>query len=278
MDYPTWYLQVYGISQFPKNDREYWERVRDYVVERDRLRCQACRKRGKRKELTVHHIIPRAYGGNEELDNLITLHFACHDYVEAQGFRTRAEIINCTKNLSAVELKNAAYHNNIDIPVRNNPTTDTDAPTETDRVEIICPCGIYHIRKQSLIGSKITKVDCVCGQSATYQKGEWIWKARYTKPEPEPEKQKQPKNQKRHPKPKEEMERGSIKSDYLYSVLTCPMCNLDIQYRKDTKGLNVITCRCGSQAFLQKEKGGWVWVSYVELYRDVLRDEKKAKF
>ena len=48
------------------------------------FQCQACRKKytkGTRK-LTVHHILPRDQGGNEEADNLILLCLKCHDKIE----------------------------------------------------------------------------------------------------------------------------------------------------------------------------------------------------
>ena len=41
--------------------------------------CQYC---GKKTIESVHHIIPKKYGGYDEPDNLIALCFKCHDIVE----------------------------------------------------------------------------------------------------------------------------------------------------------------------------------------------------
>ena len=42
--------------------------------------------------LTIHHIIPRADGGQADLDNLITLCLECHDAIEELGLGTHLEI------------------------------------------------------------------------------------------------------------------------------------------------------------------------------------------
>ncbi len=49
--------------------------VRQYVLERDSYRCVLC---GDAENLEVHHIIPRAKGGSNRPQNLVTLCANCH--------------------------------------------------------------------------------------------------------------------------------------------------------------------------------------------------------
>lgn len=88
-----WHKNVYHACTV---DYDLWNRIKEAVLERDGLRCQACRKRKQRKQLTAHHILPREFGGTNEMDNLITVCHRCHDYVEESGFRTWREIAGCT--------------------------------------------------------------------------------------------------------------------------------------------------------------------------------------
>jgi hypothetical protein len=88
----TWRPGVYG-SKDDKLDPEYWDRVRELVTDRDKRRCQACRKLLPKRALSVHHILPRSLGGTEDLDNLITLCFSCHDAIEELDLRSAYEII-----------------------------------------------------------------------------------------------------------------------------------------------------------------------------------------
>jgi hypothetical protein len=69
-----------------------WRELRDRVIARDRHECQRCGKR-RRRELTAHHIMPRAEGGADVPANLLCLCRRCHDIVEAdETLRTRALI------------------------------------------------------------------------------------------------------------------------------------------------------------------------------------------
>jgi ribosomal protein S27AE len=56
-----------------------WARISERVFKRDRYECQRC---GRESSLTVHHLKPRAEGGREVLNNLLTLCSPCHDWVE----------------------------------------------------------------------------------------------------------------------------------------------------------------------------------------------------
>jgi len=49
----------------------YWE-----VLERDNWKCRRCGE--EYRVLEVHHIIPKAKGGSDDPDNLITLCWPCH--------------------------------------------------------------------------------------------------------------------------------------------------------------------------------------------------------
>lgn len=73
-------------------DTEYWARIREIVITRDHLRCKSCLKRKLFNNLTVHHIIPRCEGGQDDPDNLITLCQKCHDAIEETDIRTASEI------------------------------------------------------------------------------------------------------------------------------------------------------------------------------------------
>lgn len=49
------------------------------VKARDGYKCTRCHTR---KNITVHHLKPRELGGTNELRNLVTLCYGCHNYVE----------------------------------------------------------------------------------------------------------------------------------------------------------------------------------------------------
>jgi len=57
------------------------QKLRNQIQERDKGRCQECGlKVGKETGLEghVHHIVPKSDGGEDRIDNLITLCFLCH--------------------------------------------------------------------------------------------------------------------------------------------------------------------------------------------------------
>ena len=49
--------------------------TRRLVLQRDNHRCTQC---GATSDLEVHHIVPRAEGGTNDPDNLVTLCANCH--------------------------------------------------------------------------------------------------------------------------------------------------------------------------------------------------------
>jgi hypothetical protein len=88
MDKSDWHSNVY--HEKGEIVPEDWASIRLQIIERDK-KCFRCNTRQKRK-LTVHHIIPRDGGGEENPENLITLCRACHDIVEIAGCRSLVEI------------------------------------------------------------------------------------------------------------------------------------------------------------------------------------------
>ena len=55
-----------------KEDRK---RLYTNIKVRDGYHCQMC---GGREVITIHHIIPRSWGGRDEVDNLVVLCWECH--------------------------------------------------------------------------------------------------------------------------------------------------------------------------------------------------------
>lgn len=52
--------------------------VAEYVYWRDHYRCRACGATSDTARLTLHHICPRAQGGQDSSDNMIVLCIECH--------------------------------------------------------------------------------------------------------------------------------------------------------------------------------------------------------
>ena len=73
-----WRYRVYH-SGDEEYDKKSWKQIRKEVIRSDNYTCQAC---GTKKNLTVHHIIPRDKGGPDDTSNLITLCTRCHDEIE----------------------------------------------------------------------------------------------------------------------------------------------------------------------------------------------------
>jgi len=64
-----------------RGSRKVSHQVRDMVLERDGYCCQHC---GTTRNLTLHHVKYRRYGGTSTPDNLTTLCRDCHDAVHRQ--------------------------------------------------------------------------------------------------------------------------------------------------------------------------------------------------
>lgn len=88
-----WEAGVYGKknkNRIPDN----WDELRKYIIRKYNFTCLRCDKRFRGyAHLTVHHLIPRADDGGDNVENLVSLCPKCHDFVECENLRTRAEII-----------------------------------------------------------------------------------------------------------------------------------------------------------------------------------------
>ena len=63
-----------------------YAQLRRQVLDRDGWRCQNC---GRGSELQVHHLRFRSAFGDDEMENLITLCFSCHEKIHRSiGSRT----------------------------------------------------------------------------------------------------------------------------------------------------------------------------------------------
>lgn len=63
-----------------------WQKLREKVLKRDGHKCVSC---GSDNDLEVHHIVPVAQGGSNELSNLITLCLTCHNKAHRNNHHAR---------------------------------------------------------------------------------------------------------------------------------------------------------------------------------------------
>jgi len=59
-------------------DGDAWQKLRAEVLARDQNRCTACGESVAEDRAHIHHVMPRALGGLDELSNLTTLCSGCH--------------------------------------------------------------------------------------------------------------------------------------------------------------------------------------------------------
>jgi len=109
-----WHSGVYKMNEYSEIPN--WHEIRKGILKRDSHQCFRCESRNRR-ELTVHHIIPRNEGGGENSENLITLCSNCHDFVETEGLRSLIEIEASTDH--------AIKSNEIKKKTKNHPRTET---------------------------------------------------------------------------------------------------------------------------------------------------------
>jgi 5-methylcytosine-specific restriction endonuclease McrA len=85
---------VYRKRQPEEMTRDEWAEIRAHILERDHFTCQRCENVSKTGQgLQPHHIMPRSEGGSNDSTNLIALCTECHNFVEVEGYKTKAEII-----------------------------------------------------------------------------------------------------------------------------------------------------------------------------------------
>jgi len=79
-----------------------WDGLRRQALERDRYTCQKCGRRYPEVKVEVHHILPLKYGGENKLENLITLCHDCHRHM-MHTRKNEIRIVESVKSRSLVE-------------------------------------------------------------------------------------------------------------------------------------------------------------------------------
>jgi len=74
-------------SSRPELDGAQWKRTRAAVRRRDGNRCVVC---GATTRLEVHHVVPARLGGDDSMDNLVTVCVLHHRQADAQLRRREA--------------------------------------------------------------------------------------------------------------------------------------------------------------------------------------------
>lgn len=72
-----------------------WDKLRAFILQRDKYLCQACLKQGRAKQGNhVDHITPKAKGGTDDAANLQVLCEPCHTAKTAaeNGARPKLQI------------------------------------------------------------------------------------------------------------------------------------------------------------------------------------------
>ena len=67
-----------------------WIRARDAALDRDDRECQFC---SANSDLEVHHVVPRRFGGSDDLENLVTVCKDCHGRLEACTRRVIRQLV-----------------------------------------------------------------------------------------------------------------------------------------------------------------------------------------
>lgn len=70
-----------------------WISLKIFISMKQKSKCAMCKKELSTKEFSLHHIIPREKGGQNNIDNLIGLCGQCHDIAELKEL-SRDDIIN----------------------------------------------------------------------------------------------------------------------------------------------------------------------------------------
>lgn len=78
-----WRLKMEKEAMKQYKERVYYSEIRRDVLERDYHTCQICKKMGN-SSFHVHHILKRRHGGEDYLDNLITVCPSCHKQADTK--------------------------------------------------------------------------------------------------------------------------------------------------------------------------------------------------
>ena len=103
----NWQLKVYR----PKTEKmdmgdPGWVSLRIFISIQQKDKCAMCKKELLIKEFTLHHIIPRIKGGENNIENLIGLCGKCHDIAELEELN-RNEIMNYYKQAKTIKKEKA---------------------------------------------------------------------------------------------------------------------------------------------------------------------------
>lgn len=67
-----------------------WKNTRRYIRSRDGDRCRVCEASGAIQRMYVHHILPRAQGGSDDVKNLMLVCQSCHGKLEREAKQAAA--------------------------------------------------------------------------------------------------------------------------------------------------------------------------------------------
>lgn len=67
--------------------RKYWREIRESVISRDNGVCQYC---GCQDAIQADHIVPRGWGGSDDLSNLVCCCMSCNKTAGGMRFRSFA--------------------------------------------------------------------------------------------------------------------------------------------------------------------------------------------
>lgn len=62
-----------------------WKRTRRVIRSRDGDKCRICEASGAVQRMYTHHIVPRAQGGTDHVDNLMLVCQSCHGRLEREA-------------------------------------------------------------------------------------------------------------------------------------------------------------------------------------------------
>ena len=66
-----------------------WKKIRDYFLALNPF-CEMCKRQGRYTDATeVHHILPLADGGTNDIDNLMALCKSCHSRITMTAINLR---------------------------------------------------------------------------------------------------------------------------------------------------------------------------------------------
>ena len=68
-----------------------WKNTRRYIRSRDGDRCRVCEASGAVQRMYTHHIVPRAQGGSDNVDNLMLVCQSCHGKLEREAQQAAAK-------------------------------------------------------------------------------------------------------------------------------------------------------------------------------------------